>query len=48
MANIVVTPNIKEASVLFGDVPLKSFSVMRAAAKLIHDLGPWFVDVSCI
>lgn len=36
----IVTPNIKEASVLIGDVPLKSVSDMRAAAKLIHDLGP--------
>ncbi|KAK7328297.1 hypothetical protein VNO77_22400 [Canavalia gladiata] len=36
----IVTPNIKEASVLIGDVPLKSVSDMRTAAKLIHDLGP--------
>ncbi|XP_027336561.1 thiamine biosynthetic bifunctional enzyme TH1, chloroplastic [Abrus precatorius] len=36
----IVTPNIKEASVLLGDVPLKSVSDMRTAAKLIHDLGP--------
>ncbi|XP_057428844.1 thiamine biosynthetic bifunctional enzyme TH1, chloroplastic isoform X2 [Lotus japonicus] len=36
----IVTPNLKEASVLLGDVPLKSVSDMRAAAKLIHDLGP--------
>ncbi|KAL1358311.1 hypothetical protein AAHE18_04G023100 [Arachis hypogaea] len=36
----IVTPNIKEASVLLGDVPLKSVSDMRRAAKLIHDMGP--------
>ncbi|KAL2342237.1 hypothetical protein Fmac_010177 [Flemingia macrophylla] len=36
----IVTPNIKEASVLLGDVPLKSVSDMRTAAKLIHDFGP--------
>ncbi|MCH82226.1 thiamine biosynthetic bifunctional enzyme TH1 chloroplastic-like, partial [Trifolium medium] len=36
----IVTPNIKEASVLLGDVPMKSVSDMRTAAKLIHDLGP--------
>ncbi|XP_073225111.1 thiamine biosynthetic bifunctional enzyme TH1, chloroplastic isoform X2 [Cicer arietinum] len=36
----IVTPNIKEASVLLGDVPMNSVSDMRAAAKLIHDLGP--------
>ncbi|RDY03687.1 Thiamine biosynthetic bifunctional enzyme TH1, chloroplastic, partial [Mucuna pruriens] len=36
----IVTPNIKEASVLLGGVPLKSVSDMRTAAKLIHDLGP--------
>lgn len=36
----IVTPNVKEASVLLGNVPLKSVSDMRTAAKLIHDLGP--------
>ncbi|XP_061337194.1 thiamine biosynthetic bifunctional enzyme TH1, chloroplastic isoform X2 [Gastrolobium bilobum] len=36
----IVTPNIKEASLLLGDMPLKSISDMRTAAKLIHDLGP--------
>ncbi|BAT86758.1 hypothetical protein LR48_Vigan09g273400 [Vigna angularis] len=36
----IVTPNIKEASVLLGNVPLKSVSDMRTAAKLIHDMGP--------
>ncbi|WJX26189.1 beta ketoadipyl CoA thiolase, th1, variant 2 [Trifolium repens] len=36
----IVTPNIKEASVLLGDVPVESVSDMRSAAKLIHDLGP--------
>lgn len=41
----IVTPNLKEASVLLGDVPLKSVSDMRAAAKLIHDLGPRLVAV---
>lgn len=40
----IVTPNIKEASVLLGDVPLKSVSDMRTAAKLIHDMGPRFVS----
>ncbi|KAK4271180.1 hypothetical protein QN277_019911 [Acacia crassicarpa] len=39
LANIV-TPNIKEASVLLGGVPVRSVSDMRAAAKLIHDMGP--------
>lgn len=39
----IVTPNIKEASLLLGDVPMKSVSDMRAAAKFIHDLGPRFV-----
>ncbi|KAJ1419985.1 Thiamine phosphate synthase/TenI [Sesbania bispinosa] len=36
----IVTPNTREASVLLGDMPLKSVSDMRTAAKLIHDLGP--------
>jgi len=40
----IVTPNIKEASVLLGGVPLKSVSDMRTAAKLIHDMGPRFVS----
>ncbi|XP_054804036.1 thiamine biosynthetic bifunctional enzyme TH1, chloroplastic isoform X2 [Prosopis cineraria] len=39
LANIV-TPNIKEASVLLGGMPVRSVSDMRAAAKLIHDMGP--------
>jgi hydroxymethylpyrimidine kinase/phosphomethylpyrimidine kinase/thiamine-phosphate diphosphorylase len=41
----IVTPNIKEASFLLGDVPVESVSDMRSAAKLIHDLGPRFVSV---
>ncbi|KAF7803616.1 thiamine biosynthetic bifunctional enzyme TH1, chloroplastic [Senna tora] len=36
----IVTPNIKEAAVLLGGVPLRSVSDMRAAAKLIRDMGP--------
>ncbi|KAJ7968047.1 Thiamine biosynthetic bifunctional enzyme TH1, chloroplastic [Quillaja saponaria] len=36
----LVTPNIKEASVLLGGVQLESVSDMRSAAKLIHDMGP--------
>ncbi|XP_019426093.1 PREDICTED: thiamine biosynthetic bifunctional enzyme TH1, chloroplastic isoform X1 [Lupinus angustifolius] len=36
----IVTPNIKEASALLNNVPLKSVSDMRNAAKLIHELGP--------
>ncbi|CAK8530168.1 unnamed protein product [Lathyrus sativus] len=36
----IVTPNVKEASALLGDVPMKSVSDMRTAAKLLHDLGP--------
>ncbi|KAJ1376214.1 Thiamine phosphate synthase/TenI, partial [Sesbania bispinosa] len=31
---------IREKSVLLGDMPLKSGSDIRTAAKLIHDLGP--------
>ena len=41
----IVTPNIKEASALLSDVPLRSVSDMRSAAKLIHDMGPRFVSV---
>lgn len=44
----IVTPNIKEASVLLGDVPLKSVSDMRTAAKLIHDMGPRFVSFNLL
>lgn len=36
----IVTPNVKEASALLGDLPIKTVSDMRTAAKLIHDLGP--------
>ncbi|XP_061358641.1 thiamine biosynthetic bifunctional enzyme BTH1, chloroplastic-like [Gastrolobium bilobum] len=36
----IVTPNIKEASLLLGNMPLKSISDMSTAAKLIHYLGP--------
>lgn len=41
----IVTPNVKEASALLGDLPIKTVSDMRTAAKLIHDLGPRFVAV---
>lgn len=40
----IVTPNVKEASALLGGVPLRSVSDMRAAAKLIHDMGPRLVS----
>ena len=42
LANIV-TPNIKEASVLLGGLPVRSVSDMRAAAKSINDMGPRLV-----
>lgn len=41
----IVTPNVKEASALLGDVPMKSVSDMCTAAKLLHNLGPRFVAV---
>ncbi|KAK7344142.1 hypothetical protein VNO77_13454 [Canavalia gladiata] len=37
------TPNLKEASVLVGDMPLNSVLEMHTAAKLIRDLGPRLV-----
>ncbi|CAA0841509.1 Thiamine biosynthetic bifunctional enzyme TH1-chloroplastic [Striga hermonthica] len=36
----VVTPNLREASVLLGCAPLKTIADMRFAAKSIHDFGP--------
>ncbi|CAM8935498.1 unnamed protein product [Rhodiola kirilowii] len=39
VANIV-TPNIREASILLGGTEVKTVSDMRSAAKLIHAMGP--------
>ncbi|KAL3628101.1 beta ketoadipyl CoA thiolase, th1 [Castilleja foliolosa] len=36
----IVTPNLREASVLLGCTPLQSVADMRFAAKSIHDIGP--------
>ncbi|KAL3624231.1 beta ketoadipyl CoA thiolase, th1 [Castilleja foliolosa] len=36
----IVTPNLREASVLLGCLPLQSVADMRFAAKSIHDIGP--------
>ncbi|MFS7985961.1 putative transferase [Helianthus anomalus] len=36
----IVTPNIKEASVLLGGVQLETVTDMRSAAKSLHDMGP--------
>ncbi|XP_074275015.1 thiamine biosynthetic bifunctional enzyme TH1, chloroplastic [Silene latifolia] len=36
----LVTPNIKEASVLLGGMQLETVDDMRRAAKLIYDMGP--------
>lgn len=36
----LVTPNLKEASMLLGGMHLETVADMRSAAKLIHDLGP--------
>ncbi|CAI9115034.1 OLC1v1015868C1 [Oldenlandia corymbosa var. corymbosa] len=36
----IVTPNLKEASALFGGMLLESLADMRTAAKSIHDFGP--------
>ena len=35
----IVTPNLKEASVLLG-LKLETVSDMHSAAKLLHDMGP--------
>jgi len=36
----LVTPNIKEASILLGGMVLKTVADMRHAAKSIYDMGP--------
>lgn len=36
----IVTPNLREASALLGDIPLETVADMRSAAKSIHDIGP--------
>lgn len=36
----IVTPNLKEASLLLGGVRLETVDDMRSAAKSIHDMGP--------
>ncbi|CAI9116501.1 OLC1v1017665C1 [Oldenlandia corymbosa var. corymbosa] len=36
----IVTPNLKEASALFGGMLLESLADMRTAAKSIHDFAP--------
>ncbi|GFP99216.1 thiamine biosynthetic bifunctional enzyme th1 chloroplastic [Phtheirospermum japonicum] len=36
----IVTPNLREASVLLGCAPLQSVADMRSAAKSIYDIGP--------
>ncbi|KAL3614614.1 beta ketoadipyl CoA thiolase, th1 [Castilleja foliolosa] len=36
----IVTPNLREASILLGCAPLQSVADMRSAAKSIHDIGP--------
>ncbi|CAM8941798.1 unnamed protein product [Rhodiola kirilowii] len=36
----IVTPNIREASILLGGAEVKTVSDMRSAAKLIHAMGP--------
>ncbi|XP_076899535.1 thiamine biosynthetic bifunctional enzyme TH1, chloroplastic-like [Bidens hawaiensis] len=36
----IVTPNIKEASILLGGLQLETVSDMRSAAKSLHDMGP--------
>ena len=35
----LVTPNLKEASALLGDMPLTTISDMRHAAMLIYQMG---------
>jgi sugar/nucleoside kinase (ribokinase family) len=39
----IVTPNVKEASKLLGDVSLRTISDMRNAAESIYKLGPKYV-----
>jgi hydroxymethylpyrimidine kinase/phosphomethylpyrimidine kinase/thiamine-phosphate diphosphorylase len=39
----IVTPNVKEASKLLGDVSLQTISDMRSAAESIYKLGPKYV-----
>ena len=39
----IVTPNVKEASKLLGDVSLQTVSDMRSAAESIYKLGPKYV-----
>jgi hydroxymethylpyrimidine kinase / phosphomethylpyrimidine kinase / thiamine-phosphate diphosphorylase len=39
----IVTPNVKEASKLLGDVSLHTISDMRNAAESIYKLGPKYV-----
>ena len=39
----IVTPNVKEASKVPGDVSLKTISDMRSAAESIYKLGPKYV-----
>ncbi|KAL8143349.1 hypothetical protein V2J09_016381 [Rumex salicifolius] len=41
----IVTPNLKEASILLGNVKLETVSDMRSAAKSIHNMGPKYVLV---
>lgn len=36
----IITPNLKEASALLGGQQLETVSDMRAAAKLLHEMGP--------
>ena len=36
----LVTPNIKEASILLGGMVLETVADMRRAAKSIYDMGP--------
>lgn len=40
----IVTPNVKEASKLLGDVSLHTISDMRNAAESIYKLGPKYVS----
>lgn len=43
----IVTPNLKEASALLDGPKLETISDMRAAAKLLHDMGPRLVVQAC-
>lgn len=40
----LLTPNVKEASALLGGKALKTVADMRTAAKLLHEMGPRFVN----